>query len=167
MIADRAGVSTQTVYNHFPDLGRLVMGCTGHVAGKAPPVGPDQMTEGAPANQRLAELTAALYRRYEFMAPWLRLGLGDAESIPELAEVFAQERAAIAGWIDAALSTEYRSTPDFTDLALVLLDYPAYRQLADRRTTAEATALAVRCLVSLLTTLARPAPAQPPGEENP
>jgi len=38
MIAKRAQVATQTVYNHFPDDSALLGACTGHVLDRAPPL---------------------------------------------------------------------------------------------------------------------------------
>lgn len=150
MIADEAGVSTQTVYNHFPDLGRLVTGCTGHVQAQAPAVDHTAFAAAERPEERLTRLVAAVYRQLEFLSPWLRLGHGDAEVIPELARVFADREAELRSLIDSALGDACTATPEFMDVALVLLDYPAWQTFTRRRPTAQAARLAADCLIRLL-----------------
>src|SRR4029079_15474833 len=53
MIAKRADVSPQTVYNHFPELGTLFGACTGHVLDRAPPLGLDTFRSGRTPAARL------------------------------------------------------------------------------------------------------------------
>ena len=84
MIAKRAQVSPQTVYNHFPDLGALLGACTGHVHARMPAVDPDTILAGRTPAERLRRLATAVYARHEAMAPWLRLGWYEAALIPEL-----------------------------------------------------------------------------------
>ena len=53
MIAKRAQVAPQTVYNHFPALDALFGACTGHVGRRAPPLGPDTFRSGRTPAKRL------------------------------------------------------------------------------------------------------------------
>jgi AcrR family transcriptional regulator len=151
MIAERAGVSPQTVYNHFPHLGALIPNCTGHVMAQAPPVDVGCFADAAAAQERLRRLAVAVYRQTEFMAPWLRLGWGEAQSIPELREVFAQGQAHLRDLLRAAVGR--RVNDAFLDAALVLLDYPAWQSLTRQRTSARAAAIAGDALAALLDTL--------------
>lgn len=153
MIADRAGVSPQTVYNHFPSLGPLIRGCTGHVAARAPAVDARAFAGIATAEQRLRTLAAAVFAQLEFMAPWLRLGWGEAEAIPELRAIFDAGQAQLRDLVTQAVAPDYRASPEFLDAALLLLDYPAWKSLRRRRSQSRAAALAGECLVALLAPL--------------
>jgi AcrR family transcriptional regulator len=151
MIADRAGVSPQTVYNHFPTLGTLIPGCTGHVMAQAPPVDSGCLAGAETAEERLRRLAVAVFRQTEFMAPWLRLGWGEARQIPELCEVFAQSQAQLRALLREAAGR--RVTDAFLDAALVLLDYPAWQLLTENRSSARAAAIVGDALTALLGTL--------------
>lgn len=150
MIAASAGVSPQTVYNHFPSLGPLIEGCTGHVHAQAPPVDASVFAQGASAAERLRLLTGAVFAQLEFVAPWMRLGWGEAEVIPELRALLDGGQAQLRKLLAQAVAPEYRATPEFLDAALLLLDYPAWKGLRHRRSQVRAAALAGECLVALL-----------------
>lgn len=150
MIAKQAGVSPQTVYNHFPDLGQLINGCTSHVYAQAPQVDEACFGETESTPERLRLLAQAVYEQLSFMAPWLRLGWGEAEVIPELAEIFSRGQAELRKLIAQAVAPAYRATPDFLDAATLLLDYPAWKTFTHGRSAAEAAKLAGECLVALL-----------------
>lgn len=68
MIAERAGVSPQTVYNHFPSLSALIPGCTGHVMAQAPSVDAACFDGASSAAGRLRRLAVAVFRQTEFVA---------------------------------------------------------------------------------------------------
>lgn len=155
MIADKAGVSPQTVYNHFPNLGALVGGCTSHVLSQAPVVDAACFESAVSASGRIRRLAEAAYRQLAYLAPWLRLGWGEAETIPELRAVLASGRSSLRDLVVQAVSPEYRATPEFLDAALLLLDYPAWRSFTQARSRARAARLAGECLAALLPTLAQ------------
>ncbi|MEJ8567719.1 TetR/AcrR family transcriptional regulator [Elongatibacter sediminis] len=150
MIARRAGVSPQTVYNHFPSLGELVKGCTGHVQQGAPVVDESVLSDEDDSARRLSALTRAVYRQLHYLAPWLRLGHTEVERVPELAEMFEQQQKALGGLIRQAVVAPREPTDSFVDAALILLSYPAYVQFTASREIEEAADLAASCLVSLL-----------------
>lgn len=158
MIAEKAGVSPQTVYNHFPELGVLIEGCTGHVQRRAPAVDAACFADGRTAAQRLRKLAAAVYAQLEYLAPWMRLGWGEAERVPELRAVFDRGEAALRELLTQAAAPDYRATPAFLDAALLLLDYPAWKRLTERRSRVRAAALAGDGLVALLETLCQASP---------
>lgn len=158
MIAEKAKVSPQTVYNHFPELGGLIEGCTGHVQQRAPAVDAACFAGERTAAQRLRKLTAAVYAQLEFVAPWMRLGWGEAERVPALRAVFERNEAALRDLIAQAVAPEFRAGPAFLDAALLLLDYPAWKRLTERRSRVRAAALAGDGLVALLEALCQASP---------
>ncbi len=154
MIADRAGVSLQTVYNHFPDLGILVKACTGHVTAQAPEVSQASFHLGETAADRLELLTRAVYENLEYLSPWLRLGFAEAAVVPELDELFTQQRNELRKLIRQAVAPEFKATSAFLDAATVLLDYPAWKSFRHRRSAPNSVTLASCCLTALLPALA-------------
>lgn len=155
MIAQEAGVSPQTVYNHFPNIGQLIRGCTSHVLERAPGVDASCFAGGKSVEERLRLLAKSACRQVAYMSPWLRLGWGDAEVIPELREILAQGQSGLRQLLTQALTPEYRATPEFLDAALVLLDYPAWKSFSHDRTPPKAAKLMGDCLIALLSTLSR------------
>lgn len=153
MIAAQAGVSPQTVYNHFPGLDPLIGACTGHVHARAPRVDEKVFRAGRTAEERLRLLAGAVFAQLEFLSPWLRLGWGEAEAIPALRAVLDAGRAQLRQLLAEAVSPDRRASPAFLDAALLLLDYPAWKALRHRRSRAKAALLAGECLVALLAPL--------------
>ncbi|CAI8801288.1 putative TetR/AcrR-family transcriptional regulator [Methylococcus capsulatus] len=158
MIAEKAGVSPQTVYNHFPKLDELIEGCTSHVQQRAPVVDATCFAGERTAAQRLRKLAMAVYAQLEFIAPWMRFGWGEAERVPALRAVFGRNEAALRDLLAQAVMPDFRADPAFLDAALVLLDYPAWKHLTERRSRVRAAALAGDCLVALLETLCQASP---------
>lgn len=156
MIAKRAEVAPQTVYNHFPELGALLGACTGHVLERAPPLGIETFRSGRTPATRLGLLAAAVFARHAFVAPWMRLGWHEAALIPELGAIVARGNAELRQLIAAAVAPDRKPTPDFVDAAFVLLDYPAWQELARGRSNADAARIAGDCLTDLLPRLTRP-----------
>jgi len=155
MIAARARVSTQTVYNHFPDLDQLVGACTGHVFARAPSVSPDRFSSGKNPEERLRLLADAVYEQQAFTAPWMRFGWSEARAVPALGAILSQAAAGMKELIALALKPEREPTPEFIDAALALLDYPGWKQLSLDRSNDAAAKLAGDCLVALLPALTR------------
>lgn len=155
MIAKRAEVAPQTVYNHFPDLGALLGACTGHVEDRAPPLGPETFRSGRSPAARLRLLAQGVYARHAFFAPWLRLGWHEAALIPELGAIMARGHAALRKLIVAAVTPDREPMEGFVDAAFVLLDFPAWQELTRSRSSPEAARIAGDCLADLLPRLAR------------
>lgn len=156
MIAEKAEVSPQTVYNHFADRGALFGACTGHVNQLAPPLDLQRLRQGASAEDRLRRLAAAVYARHAFMAPWLKLGWHEAALIPELGAVFAQGEAELRDLVADLVRPERDAEPFFLDFALVILGYPAWEALTRRRSTADAAQAAGEALADLLHRFTQP-----------
>lgn len=156
MIAKRAQVAPQTVYNHFPELSALFGACTGHVLDRAPPLGLESFRSGRSAAARLRLLAQAVFARHAFLAPWMRVSWYEAALIPELGAIVAQSNAVLRELIAAAVAPEREPTADFVDAAFVLLDYPAWQNLTRDRSSSEAARIAGDCLTDLLPRLTRP-----------
>ena len=155
MIAARAKVSIQTVYNHFPDLGQLVGACTGHVLPQAPSVTPDVLKPGRNPEQRLRLLANAVYAQHEYLEPWMRFGWHEARVIPALASILGQATAMLKDLIALAVRPERVASPEFIDAALALLVYPGWKQLSQGRSGDAAAKLAGDCLTAVLPVLTR------------
>jgi AcrR family transcriptional regulator len=156
MIAKRAQVAPQTVYNHFPNDEALIGACTGHVHGRAPPLDVEAIRTGRSPTERLKLLAQAVYARHEFMAPWLRWR--EAALIPALGAIAAAGSERLRDAIAAALAPDHEPAADFVDAAFVLLDYPAWQALTRSRSSPEAARVAGECLVDLLPRLDPPKP---------
>jgi len=158
MIAKRAQVAPQTVYNHFPELGALFGACTGHVLERAPPLGVETFRSGPSPATRLRLLAQGVYARHAFLAPWMRISWYEAALIPELGAIMARGNAALRELIVAAVSPDREAMPGFVDAAFVLLDYPAWQELTRNRSSPEAARIAGDCLADLLPRLTRSQP---------
>lgn len=158
MIAKRAQVAPQTVYNHFPDQSALFEACTGHVLEQAPSLGVETFRSGRSPEVRLGQLAAAVFARHAFLAPWMRTGWYEAALIPELGAILAQGNAALRELIAAAVAPEREPTASFVDAASVLLSFPAWQELTRNRPSSEAARIAGDCLADLLPSLTRPQP---------
>jgi AcrR family transcriptional regulator len=153
MIASRAKVSIQTVYNHFPDLGQLIGACTGHVTPQAPAVTPEVLKPGRNPEQRLRLLANAVYAQHEYLEPWMRFAWHEARAIPELESILNQATASLKELIMLAVRPERSALPGFVDAALALLAYPGWKQLSQGRSNDAAAKLAGDCLAALLPAL--------------
>jgi len=158
MIAKRAQVAPQTVYNHFPELGALFGACTGHVLDQAPALGVETFRSGRSPATRLRLLAQGVYARHAFLAPWMRISWYEAALIPELGAIVARGNAALREFIVAAVSPDREAMPGFVDAAFVLLDYPAWQELTRNRSSPEAARIAGDCLADLLPRLTRSQP---------
>lgn len=158
MIAERAQVSPQTVYNHFPDPGALFGACTSHVLDRAPPLGPDAYRSGRSPAARLRLLAQAVYARQEYLAPWSRHAAHEAALIPALRDILVRRDSALRDLIANAVAPERAASSEFVDAAFVLLSYPAWRLFTEGRSRADAVRMAGDCLAGLLPVLTQPKP---------
>ena len=153
MIAARAKVSTQTVYNHFPELGQLIDACTGHVTPQTPAVMPEVLKPGRNPEQRLLLLANAVYAQHQYLEPWMRFAWHEARAIPELEAILSRAAAGLKELIALAVRPEREASPGFIDAALALLAYPGWKQLSQGRSHDAAAQLAGDCLAAMLPAL--------------
>ena len=155
MIAARARVSIQTVYNHFPDLGQLIDACTGHVTPQAPAVTPEVLKPGRNPEQRLQLLAHAVYAQHEYLEPWMRFAWHEARVVSELEAMLNQATTRLKELIALAVKPERVASPEFIDAAHALLDYPSWKLLSQGRSGDAAAKLAGDCLAAVLPALTR------------
>ena len=156
MIAKRAQVAPQTVYNHFPKEDALLGACTGHVLDRAPPLDVATIRSAPSPAARLKLLAQAVFARHNYMAPWLRWH--EAALIPALGAIVAEGNEGLRVLIAATVAPDHEPTADFVDAAFVLLDYPAWQALTRSRSSPEAARVVGECLVDLLPRLNPPKP---------
>ena len=70
-IARHAGVSLPTVYSHFPTEDELFLGCTSHVASRAPAFPIDQILGANSLSSAIEMLIAAIEEQHLYYEPWL------------------------------------------------------------------------------------------------
>jgi AcrR family transcriptional regulator len=101
-IARRAGVERLTVYKHFPDDRALYAACQSHWLALVPP--PDPAAHAAlDPDERTNAVLRDLYRWYRAAAPMLRHVLGDAGSIPALADTIRASRSMLEQTVETLL----------------------------------------------------------------
>jgi len=153
MIAERAGVSTPTVYKYFPTVNHLIPACTGLVAGRAPVALDETLFEGkASLAERVRALASAMFRLHEYFAPWMRWTSADAAAFPELHDYLKRVQDHHVAIIRLALTPKGSNAPSETlvNFARVLLDAPSWRTLAEStHSTDRAARLAADAILSI------------------
>ncbi len=150
-IAERAGVSTATVYRHFPSLGELVPACarTAFEAGASLPT-PAQaaaafagLTRPAPRIERLIRESC---RCYELGAGWLAAARRDAKSVPALDRAVRLQERVLGVLIQAALGDAFVDAQTMSVIK-ALIDFPFWKALTDAGVAAEKVPRVINDLV--------------------
>jgi len=150
-IAERAGVSTATVYRHFPSLGELVPACarTAFEAGARLP-SPAQaaaafagLTRPAPRIERLIRESC---RCYELGAGWLAAARRDAKSVPALDRAVRLQDRVLGVLIQAALGDAFVDAQTMSVIK-ALIDFPFWKALTDAGVAAEKVPRVINDLV--------------------
>ena len=144
-IAQRADVSVNTVYKHFPSLDELVPACGELMyAITRPPSLEDvpRIFAGASSlEERLERLIGELFGFYERGAPYIEMDF-QGRRLPEIQEWEAYMRATIAGLVREALLP---AGPDegTVQTASALLDFSTFKSFVDRDVPKERAATAI------------------------
>jgi AcrR family transcriptional regulator len=85
-IARRAGVQRLTVYNHFPNLAKLLPACSAHYMRLHPQPTLDEAFAAEDPRERLGMVLEAFYAWYRETEAMLTSVYGDRASVPELDE---------------------------------------------------------------------------------
>jgi len=153
-IAERAGVSTATVYRHFPSLGELVPACarTAFEAGASLPT-PAQaaaafagLTRPAPRIERLIRESC---RCYELGAGWLAAARRDAKSVPALDRAVRLQDRVLGVLIQAALGDAFVDAQTMSVIK-ALIDFPFWKALTDAGVARETVPQVINDLVRSL-----------------
>jgi len=86
-LAERAGVSRMTVYNHFPTEADLFAACSSHWATQHPFPDPSRWSEIADPRARVVRALEELYGWYELNQDMLENVLRDAPLLPALGQL--------------------------------------------------------------------------------
>jgi len=150
-IAGGAGVSTATVYRHFPSLGELVPACarTAFEAGASLPT-PAQaaaafarLTRPAP---RLERLIRESCRCYELGAGWLAAARRDAKSVPALDRAVRLQDRVLGVLIQTALGDAFVDAQTMSVIK-ALIDFPFWKALTDAGVATETVPQVINDLV--------------------
>ena len=153
-IAERAGVSTATVYRHFPSLGELVPACarTAFEAGARLP-SPAQaaaafagLTRPAPRIERLIRESC---RCYELGAGWLAAARRDAKSVPALDRAVRLQDRVLGVLIQTALGDAFVDAQTMSVIK-ALIDFPFWKALTDAGVATETVPQVINDLVRSL-----------------
>jgi AcrR family transcriptional regulator len=130
-LAQHAGVSLQTVHNHFPTLGDLLPACMGMVAATAPEATADLFAHLAAPEDRLDALLKALFPQHAHFEPWMRWAVHEARLVPELEAGLRQGRDNLAALLAAAIAPGFAGKPPAELVALLatLLDIECWMRL--------------------------------------
>ncbi|TMF85491.1 MAG: TetR family transcriptional regulator [Chloroflexi bacterium] len=150
-IAEGAGVSTATVYRHFPSLGELVPACarTAFEAGASLPT-PAQaaaafagLTRPAPRIERLIRESC---RCYELGAGWLAAARRDAKSVPALDRAVRLQDRVLGVLIQTALGDAFVDAQTMSVIK-ALIDFPFWKALTDAGVATETVPQVINDLV--------------------
>ena len=141
-IAQRAGVSTATVYRHFRSLDELVPACMEMIWTReqlSPTLGDskrvfDGLELRGDRFERLVRASCPCYAR----APgWLAVARAERDAHPALRAAIAQQQTAVRRLVDAALAGAPASTALKRTLR-ALVDFPFWQALVDTGMTPDA-----------------------------
>ena len=150
-IAGGAGVSTATVYRHFPSLGELVPACarTAFEAGASLPT-PAQaaaafarLTRPAPRIERLIRESC---RCYELGAGWLAAARRDAKTVPALDRAVRLQDRVLGVLIQTALGDAFVDAQTMSVIK-ALIDFPFWKALTDAGVATETVPQVINDLV--------------------
>lgn len=128
-IAERADVSTATVYNHFPSLDELVPACGEWIATRTDPPSRDdaeRLFRGADTLQeRVARLISEFFQFYERGEPYLELDARERQ-MPAVQEWEVEMMATREAFVREALRA-LQPDEDTVRAASAQLDFPVFK----------------------------------------
>lgn len=140
-VAERAGVSRMTVYNHFPSEADLIEACSTHWSARNPPPAPSSWADAPAGRERLRAALETLYRWYRDTEDMMGKILRDAPIVAPLGELMDARwepyldevvRGVVADWSGGARrsTTLARPAPDVLAAAVRLaVDFHTWRVL--------------------------------------
>ncbi|MEN8145248.1 MAG: TetR/AcrR family transcriptional regulator [Gemmatimonadota bacterium] len=134
-VAKLAGVSRMTVYNHFPTLTELFMGCSTHWAASNPFPDPERWAEIDDASERLVSALTELYGWYEQKEDMLGKVFRDVPIVQALSTVMSELWTPYVDGMVGVLAHGWPSTntePETLHAALRLaVDFNTWRVLTE------------------------------------
>lgn len=154
-LAELAGVSRATVYNHFPSEFELFMACSTHWATQNPFPDPSRWGAIEAPSERLVSALEELYRWYRLKEDMLGNVFRDTPVVPPLAEVMGQlwstyEAAMVqtlaSGWVAGKGEME-----ELEAMLRLVLDFNTWRVLTDAGLShGRAAVLAARMVIGVV-----------------
>jgi AcrR family transcriptional regulator len=148
-IAERAGVSTVTVYRHFPSLGELVRACARTVFDLIQPLTLEQASTTFGALERAGDRFEHLARHsahcYSAGADWLHAAHRERDFVPELDAALEVIDASLQALVTAAAGRRLTTTDHA--VLFVLCDFPMWWSL---RAAGRSTRAAEEAMVRLV-----------------
>lgn len=146
-LAERAGVSRMTVYNHFPGDADLLAACSSHWASQNPFPDPQSWETIAEPAERLERALTELYAWYDQGHEMLANVLRDAPLLPALSELMDDFWGGYMNAVVSTLATGWPGGPSDQPVRAVMLrvvvDFNTWQLLsASGLDDAEAAALA-------------------------
>lgn len=166
-VAERAGVSRMTVYNHFPTEADLIGACSAHWAAQNPFPDPAPWAAVEGPRARLRAALTDLYGFYEATEDMMGNVLRDAPIVEPLEEIMDERwqpyvdgvvDALAEGWTDGA-AVDGGAKEAVRAALRVVVDFRTWRLLA---TSTPDTAAAVRVAVAMVA-----GPVAAPGHPSP
>jgi len=155
-VAERAGVSRMTVYNHFPTEADLIEACSTHWASANPFPDPSAWTEGDEPRARLRTALTDLYGFYGETEDMMGNVLRDAPIVEPLDEIMDERwepyvdglvRILAEGWTDGETDDEA-----LRSALRVAVDFNTWRLLSTQLSDLDSS---VRVAVGMVTGVAR------------
>lgn len=130
-IAERAGVSTATVYRHFPSLAELVPACARTVFDLIQPLTPEQASARFDTLERASDRFEQLVRYsahcYEAGAGWLHAAHRERDFVPELDAALAVIEGSLRALVTGAARRRLAKADH--GVLFVLCDFPMWWSL--------------------------------------
>lgn len=133
-VAERAGVSRMTVYNHFPTDADLIEACSTHWASQHPFPNPETWSSERTPRKRLHHALVALYGWYRETQDMAANVLRDSPIVPALADVMQTHwwtyidtivETLSAGWPDSIPAKELEAS------LRIVVDFRTWQLLAN------------------------------------
>ena len=159
-IAERAGVSLPTVYNHFPTQDDLLAACTAHASSTAPQLPVGEILAAPTLADAAAVLVEGMDRVHIYFEPWL--AWGERRVVPALQRYLDGERRQLTGLVTQVLHS-HPGAGDPREVAAAwesLLSFDFWHRLVREHKLARNTVR--RQVVQLLLAAAGPSPAASP-----
>lgn len=130
-VAERAGVSRMTVYNHFPTEGDLIEACSTHWASLNPLPDPERWMEVASPEERLDSALAELYDWYRETEDMMGKVLRDAPVVAPLGELMEERWFALVARMVEVLAEGWPggATPELRAALRLAVDFATWKTL--------------------------------------
>lgn len=154
-IAERAGVSVGSVYNHFPTYDDAVTACGAYAMSIAPPPSTALFGELSDRRERVRRLALAVFGQFEGLRA-LGHVIAEQERLPVLRSIVERERAERLTLAAAAVGAP--ETSEAARTLAALLDHRTYEALRDVGLTTEEAARRTAEVANAWLDLSQPQP---------